>query len=666
MFRFTDTTAHHFRPGMIFLGRDPQTGHDIGIKTERAAITIAGAGAGKNAALQIPNLLRWTENALVIDPSGGNVEVTWQAIEEMGQQVAVLDPFRVAKVPDRLRVGCNLLASIDPASLTAREDIRVIADGLVMRHDPKHGDWADARVDVIAGVIAQVVSKAPPEHRTLADVRACLTLPADAGKDEVSQLEAFFTMMRENPSCGGLARHGGNVGLSSLKSKGGDGPISKAVPGAATDTKWIDSPAMESVLVGDFDLASLKTGKVTVFLVLPPQYLDEHGRFLRLFVLAALQAMMKGGVGGRTCLFMLDEFFSLGYMQIVEKAAGLMRKYGVILWPFLQDLGQLIKLYDPNGASTFFGNSDAHIFFGNTDMPTLEHVSARLGTIKVEDTGATPVQAPVQSFDIFNGQPNNTWNAVANALYQTQQNHYQHALRSVGAPRLTPHDIRQIVGKTEGVVANAMIVFGKGGDVFILALAPYFMRFAPPVPRNPVSIPNILAENSDFIRGVQEFVWYMMAGYGASLIFHTSVFFMAYRQLGVFDNYQSLIKHFFQNSPPFVLWSIAIGTVLFAIKYFVISYFPQKRVSYIAANFFQPELLVWPVLAAWAVLCFVGAVLNKFDLAPVTAGIALCALLARAYGQASRRADLIMRIKAENLALSQERRDGEQSLEPVN
>lgn len=540
MFRFTDTTAHHFRPGMIFLGRDPQTGHDIGIKTERAAITIAGAGSGKNAALQIPNLLRWPQNALVIDPSGGNVEVTWQAIEAMGQQVAVLDPFHVANVPDRLRVGCNLLAAIDPASLTAREDIRVIADGLVMRHDPKHGDWADARVDVIAGVIAQVVSKAPPEHRTLADVRACLTLPADAGKDEVSQLEAFFTMMLDNPACGGLARHGGNVGLGSLKSKGGDGPISKAVPGAATDTKWIDSPAMESVLVGDFDLASLKTGRVTAFLVLPPQYLDEHGRFLRLFVLAALQAMMKGGVGGRTCLFMLDEFFSLGYMQIVEKAAGLMRKYGVILWPFLQDLGQLVKLYGPHGSETFFGNSDAHIFFGNSDAVTLNYISSIVGTITLDDIGELPptFQPSTPSFfekwsmlparsvvtptakdspfahllaavsastadrhrtaAVSTQQKINDREKLERAADENARRAYEHKHRQIGRPRLNSEDIKKLVGKSPSdSVARSMIVLTPNGNIFNLRLAPYFETApqATPIPALPSTLQKHNSQN---------------------------------------------------------------------------------------------------------------------------------------------------------------------------
>lgn len=40
-------------------------------------------------------------------------------------------------------------------------------------------------------------------------------------------------------------------------------------------------------------------------------------------------------------LFMLDEFAALGQLEMVQTAMGLMRGYGVKLWPILQDLSQL-------------------------------------------------------------------------------------------------------------------------------------------------------------------------------------------------------------------------------------------------------------------------------------------------------------------------------------
>ena len=49
--------------------------------------------------------------------------------------------------------------------------------------------------------------------------------------------------------------------------------------------KWLDSRAMAQILgQSDFDLADLKGGRMTVYVVLPPDMLEEHTRFLRLFV----------------------------------------------------------------------------------------------------------------------------------------------------------------------------------------------------------------------------------------------------------------------------------------------------------------------------------------------------------------------------------------------
>lgn len=110
-----------------------------------------------------------------------------------------------------------------------------------------------------------------------------------------------------------------------------------------------------------FDLSELKTGKASVYLVLPAgaDFMATYAPFLRLFVKASLNAMGGGGDGrgsdtGEHCLFLLDEFYSLGKIEELTEAAGRMPSYGVHLWPFLQDLGQLIELYGPNGAHTFW------------------------------------------------------------------------------------------------------------------------------------------------------------------------------------------------------------------------------------------------------------------------------------------------------------------------
>ncbi len=503
-YQFADAENHRYREGGFFLGVDDQ-GHEIGITTERHVLMVAGARSGKGAALAIPNLLRWPHNALVIDPKGENAAATWQAREAMGQRVYVLDPFKTAKVPDRLRASCNLLAGIRPESLTAREDIRMIADGMVMRYKSEDSTWDNGAVSVLAGVIAYVCADPVPEGRNLPAVRQLLTLPPDT-------LKAVFAEMAKTDVFAGLCKAAASIGLSdSRKNK-------EFVGGAVDHSEWLDSPAMAAMLSANtFDLSELKTGKATVYLVLPPKYIVDHARFLRLFVRAALDVMAQD-LEGNKCLFLLDEFFALGRIDQISKAAGLMPGYGVQLWPILQDLGQLVTLYGKDGAHSFFGNADAHIFFGNTDMPTLNYISDAIGTISADEINSafvTPSAAYLDAMAAGLGSPPtpfqvdprgrygrhsglvaaaNIYNRMSyadrkNQFDQAARQHqvdvanaraaHDHKMKNVGRARLSPLELRELVAKKDGdVVAKSMIVFLKGSDILNLRLSPYFQPLA--------------------------------------------------------------------------------------------------------------------------------------------------------------------------------------------
>lgn len=433
--RFFDPPGPYaFKEGDIYLG-ETDAGLPIGISTERAAIAIAASRTGKGAAIIIPNLLMWEQNTFCIDPSGENVAATWQELENRGKRVALLDPFHCAErlgVPARLRVSVNLLDGIRRDSLTCREDIRVIADGLVMRYKADDATWDNGSVTVLAGLIAHVAADphGSPE-RTLAAVRELLLMPAEA-RDEL------FNAMAEETGFGNLAKAAAAVGLSKSKK------AQAFVEGAADNTEWLDSEPMAALLgKSTFQLSELKTGKVALFLIIPHEYIGEHGRFLRLFVRAAIDSMTKLGKAGRSTLFLLDEFHSLGHLSEFVKAAGALPKFGVHLFPFLQDLGQLHSVYGHAASQTFFANADATIFFGinQSDRLTLEHICALIGTRQRVDAGTIA--------------------------------------RLIGKG----NDVSD--GKRE-TIARSMIVFAKAGDILNLRLS---VNFNTPAPLHSLPLP---------------------------------------------------------------------------------------------------------------------------------------------------------------------------------
>ncbi|WP_207471922.1 type IV secretory system conjugative DNA transfer family protein [Paracoccus fontiphilus] len=541
-FKFTDSSRYPYEPGGFFLGLDDQ-GREVGIRSERHLITVAGAGSGKGAALIVPNLQRWPGACVIIDPKGENASVTAQDRFCKGQSVGVVDPYRITKDgADELRCSINPLAVMDPESLTIRADLEALGDGLIRRHDPKHAQWDDTAAAIVAGLADFVLADCPPVERTLLSVRGLLLLPED-------DLKAIAAQMIATATSAGLARQAGT--LIQNKFSNPEGVPASAFARAVQETGWIDDPAFAAVLGGDalpaFDLSTLKAGTGSLYLCIPPGYLDTRGGFLRLFVRMGLMTMMRdladhGGKTGR-CLFLLDEFHSLGKMEIVAKAAGLMRGYGVQLWPFLQDLGQLAALYGQDEMGTFFGNADAHIFFGNTDADTLGYISQNIGVWTQKEIGAVP---PTQSglnldpdrraraFDpIHAPRPMPTMphrklgglfsvvggisDAIRMSAHQASVNEqarerqaidleekelaredqnamraYQDRMAKKGEPLVTPQEVRELVAKRDGeAVARSMIVFAKGGDKLNIRLAPYFM---PPPEKRDVE-PDPLPDN---------------------------------------------------------------------------------------------------------------------------------------------------------------------------
>lgn len=462
---FTTASGKAYSDGKFYLGRDFEKNLEIGLYLERHAVTIAGSGSGKGSALIIPNLLRWPSNALVIDTGGGNTINTWEKREEIGQQVHVIDPARVleGKIPERLFKQFNPLQNLNSNNRTYIEDISAIADGLVMRHDPKHAYWDNAGRDIIIGIIDYFVTHVDDSDRILTNVR-------DAILQSPEQLKLFFSRLSEvdmPPSC----RAGAAIILGDLERPNG------LIANALENTAWLNYKSMTDTLsASTCDLSEIKTHDCTIYLVIHPDYLIEHARFLRLFVRVAISAMAKGGEEGKKCLFILDEFFSLGKIDYLEKAAGLMRKNGVHLWPILQNFNQLNALYGESGADNFLANSDLLIFFGlDHDVAGQEYVSSRFGKISAAELTTEVPKAPIPFYFHTDDESRKFSRDWDRANYETAKNRYDHLMKNVGFPRLTPQDIATITGKTDGdSVSRSMIVLGKAGIRLNLKLCPFF------------------------------------------------------------------------------------------------------------------------------------------------------------------------------------------------
>jgi type IV secretion system protein VirD4 len=151
---------------------------------------------------------------------------------------------------------------------------------------------------------------------------------------------------------------------------------------AAAQTDFLDSLVLRATLrQSDFSLTSLRSDRpTTIFLCLPIGRMERHSRWLRLIVQLACTLLEGLGPYPRTrppILFMMEEFATLGHMEIMERAAAYFPGFGIKLWVILQDITQLQRYYK-SGWETFLGNAGLVQLFANGDEETLRYAAGRL------------------------------------------------------------------------------------------------------------------------------------------------------------------------------------------------------------------------------------------------------------------------------------------------
>jgi len=375
----TGRLAYDAKAGrQILLGE--VNGQLAGVKDDRHIVTIAGSRAGKSVSLTA-NLLFYRGSVLAIDPKGELASLTARRRETLGQTVHVLDPFSITQGrAAQLRASFNPMAFLTMDNPTLIEDAGIIADALVISEGGNSDHWNDTARNFIEGLILHVaLDPAYDGLRNLVTVRRLLMQGTKCDKYE--DMEGLHYQMACNPT------EAVQFAAADLFEKPPNEQGS-VISTARRHTKFLDFPALQAVLQRhDFNLSDLKTapGGMSVFLCLPAGRISTCSRWFRLFVNLVIIAMEREKtIPDIPVLIALDEFANaVGYLKIIEVAAGLVAGYGVKLWPILQDLGQLQSLYGDRW-QTFLGNAGILQFFGNNDMATLEWISKRCGTTSFE------------------------------------------------------------------------------------------------------------------------------------------------------------------------------------------------------------------------------------------------------------------------------------------
>ena len=362
--------------GFPYLENRIRTKRGLYFNTKRHFLSIAACRSGKGVSLIIPNLLQYQGSALVVDPKGENAWITAKWRRSQGQKVIILDPWgevnrRYGEFTGELEeiATFNPLSILDPRSPHYADDLAYLADALIISQG-KDPHWDDSARELVSGLMAYLVEK-HGQDASFAMLRILLSKsPRDLAKiaTEAQRLGPYSMAARK-------------LGRFCADSRENASILSTAL----TQTAFLDSAALEeSLSTSSFSFEDIISGRATIYLVLPVDKLQTHGRWLRLMISIGIRTVARNARPlWPPCLFVLDEFGTIGRLSAVAQAYGLMAGMQLCLWAFVQDLSQLKKFY-PDDWETFISNSEEVSFFNTIDSATCNYLSQLLGTTTVE------------------------------------------------------------------------------------------------------------------------------------------------------------------------------------------------------------------------------------------------------------------------------------------
>jgi type IV secretion system protein VirD4 len=414
--------------GILTLGTSPAPSPLSGVlefPLRGHLLTVAPTRTGKGTSLIIPNLLLYGGSCLVIDIKGENYDITARRRAELFPGAKV---HRFAPLEDN-SARYNPLDFIRTAATSGAgpdsyADARLLAD-MLLPPKTKEEYWDVEARNLLALLIFYVAIRYLPDdpRRTMREVMALL-FPADIsgqgnkGIDRtLDTILADATAIREPL----LPR------LASTFREHEPKVRSNIVSTCRAELQvWLSERLLRATDASDFMFSDLKSSMcrpidlnpapTSIYIVVPPQYLREYQGVMRMMVGLAIAELTRhstwvaweGWEEKPPCdvLFLLDELPALGHMPPIVNGLAYLAGYGIQIWSFVQNIGQLKGIYGEDWQS-FPANAGAMNFFGVNDPDTADYVVRLLGeTDEYEHAYETTSDTITSSFSTSDSRSN--------------------------------------------------------------------------------------------------------------------------------------------------------------------------------------------------------------------------------------------------------------------
>lgn len=340
-------------------------------------IIYAPTRSGKGVSVVIPNLLNWPGSSIVLDIKHENWTVTAGFRKQAGQDVYLFNPFD----PEGKTARYNPLTYVRRDNTDdLYDDLQRIA-GMLFPLEARNADpfWTEsAKTAFIA--IAGFVAETPELPFTIGEV-----LRQFASSPDIS--EHFKEILKKRKQDRPLSQSC-YTAMNDFLAASENTLQSVRKSATAKLGLWLNARIDAATSDNDFDLRDLRKRPISIYLGVTPNNLDRLAPLLNLFFQQAIdlntQTLPEHDKNlQHQLLLVMDEFRTLGNVDILSKGISYIAGYGLRVLTIIQSPSQLHDVYGVPATKNYMTNHAVEIVFTPKENDVANELSERFGYLGV-------------------------------------------------------------------------------------------------------------------------------------------------------------------------------------------------------------------------------------------------------------------------------------------
>lgn len=365
---------------------------------QQFVILAAPTRSGKGVGVVIPNLLEYGESIVVLDIKQENFDLTsgWRASQ--GHEVFLFNPFAEDKRTHRW----NPLSYVSDDPNFRVSELMSIAAML-------YPDGSDDQKFWISQARNAFMAFGLYLFENWDDERA-MGFPAGSGTPTLgaifrlstgdgTDLKKYLQSLSTQPFLSGNAK----AAFANMLSQADETFASIMGTFKEPLNAWINPVLDKATSANDFLLTDLRKKKMTVYIGIQPNKLAESRLIINLFFSQIINLNTKELPKGNPelkyqVLLLMDEFTSIGKVDIIASAVSYMAGYNVRLLPIIQSMAQLDATYGRDVSRTIITNHALQILYAPREQQDANDYSEMLGYTTVRKKNVTHAREKTHNF----------------------------------------------------------------------------------------------------------------------------------------------------------------------------------------------------------------------------------------------------------------------------